>query len=290
MSERVLVTGATGTVGATVLPALEDEVQVRAATRSPDDPAIPDAVEPVDFSFARPETWGAALAAVDRLFLLWPPETAVSAVQSFVDAAARSGVEHVTYLSVLGADKVPLLPHRRIERHLRAAPLTGTVLRAAYFAQNLAEMHRPEIVERDEIFVPAGNGELGIVDARDVGAVAARTLLEPQAHRGQAYTLTGPTALSFRRVAAIATAVLDRPIRYADPSALQFARRMYRRGVSAGLIGFMLAEYTVARLGLAARTTGTVERLLGRPPRSVRAFFEDYQDRFRRETAPESQP
>ena len=282
-ADRVLVTGATGTVGEPLVRKLTDgDASVRLATRNPDDAReqFGEGVEYVEFDLGRPETWGSALADVDRLFLLYPPGSAVSDITEFADAADRVGVEHVAFLSILGAGKLPILPHRRIETHLAGTDLAHTFLRASWFAQNLSEIHRREIVERDEIFVPAGDGVLSFTDARDVAAVAARVLTE-SGHENRAYDLTGPAALDFHEVAAVFSDVLDRPIEYVDPSRLTFARQMYRRGFSPGFVAFMVAEYSVVRLGRSGRTTDDVETLLGRPPRTVREFVEDYADEFR---------
>ncbi|MFC6717672.1 SDR family oxidoreductase [Natrialbaceae archaeon GCM10025810] len=281
---RVLVTGGTGRVGSNLVSALETAPEtVRIASRDSaaardrfgDGPAV------VEFDFARPETWGPVLGGIDRLFLVYPPGVDVGRIREFIDAADRVGVERVAFLSILGAEKVPVLPHRRIERHLERSRPSATFLRSACFVQNLSGIHRPEIVERDELFVPAGDGALGFVDARDVAAVAGTVLTEP-GHEGASYDLTGPTALDFFEVASIFSEVLERRIEYANPSRTAFVRRMAGRGVPWRLIGFMLAEYQVTRLGLSSRTTADVRRVLGRRPRSVRTFVEDRRDRFER--------
>ncbi|MFW6382988.1 MAG: NAD(P)H-binding protein [Haloferacaceae archaeon] len=277
------MTGATGTVGEPLVRRLlGDGAAVRVATRDPRSArdAFGDDPEYVDFDLNRPETWGAALDGADRLFLLFPPGSGVGGVTEFVDAAERVGVDHAVFLSILGAEKLPVLPHRRIERHLARTDMSHTFLRASWFAQNLSEIHRREIVDRDEIYVPAGDGVLSVTDARDVAAVAATALTE-SGHEDRAYDLTGPAALDFHEVAAVFSDVLDRPIEYADPSRLTFARHMYRRGFSPGFVAFMIVEYSVVRLGFSGRTTDDVETVLGRPPRTVRQFAEDYADEFR---------
>jgi len=282
-TQSVLVTAATGTVGRHVVAELGDaDCEVRAATRDPDaarerfDAA--DAV--VAFDFDRPETWGAALTGVDAVFLVRPPVVDTDDVCAFVDATARVGVERIAYLSTLGADRNRLLPHYRIERRIEAAGVGYAFLRASFFAQNLHEVHRRDVLDRDELFVPAGSGATSFVDARDVAAVAARVLVEP-GHLHVAYDLTGPEALTYDEVATIFSDVLERPIRYADPSIPAFVRRMRSRGHPLGYVLLMVGIYTTARLGLAERVTDDVERVLGRPPRSIRAYVADYADEFR---------
>ncbi|WP_435092972.1 NmrA family NAD(P)-binding protein [Halorubrum sp. N11] len=282
-AERVLVTGATGTVGEPLVRELVDgSTPVRVASRNPRGARdrFGDEPEYVEFDLDRPETWGAALAGVNRMFLLFPPGSGVSDVCEFADAADRVGVGRVAFLSILGAEKLPVIPHRRIETHLARTGMAHTFLRASWFMQNLSEIHRPEIVDRDEIFVPAGDSVLSFTDARDVAAAAA-TVLTESGHENRVYDLTGPAALDFREVADAFSDALGRPIEYADPSRPTFGWQMYRRGFSPGFVAFMIAEYSVVRLGFSGRTTDDIETLLGRPPRTVREFVEDYADEFR---------
>lgn len=276
----VLVTGATGTVGALVRDALDDrECTVRALVRSPDT----DDPEAVAFDFEKPETWGRAFDGGDRLFLVRPP--AITRVGEFllpaVDAAQRCGVEHVTFLSVLGAEKNPLLPHRRIERHLEVSDLDSTFLRASFFMQNFDEVHARDIREHDELFVPAGVGTTSFVDARDIAAVAAVTLTET-GHGNRSYDVTGTEALDYTTAAAVFSEVLDREITYPRPGALAFARRWLSRGEPLGFVAVMTGIYTTARLGLAGRVSDDVQEVLGRNPRSLREYVSDYKDKFDR--------
>ncbi|WP_435065137.1 SDR family oxidoreductase [Halobaculum sp. EA56] len=285
MTETILVTGATGTVGRHVVTALADrDAAVRAGVRDPEGvPAeIAAAGEAVAFDFTKPETWGPALADVDGVFLVRPPGVDGDDVGAVAEAAGRVGVDRVAYLSALGAGRNPLVPHHRIEQRVVAADVEHTLLRASFFMQNLLEVHRRDIVERDEVFVPAGRGRTSLVDARDVGEAAAVALTE-SGHANRAYDLTGPAALEYAEVAEVLSDVLDRPVTYPEPSLAAFASRMYRRGNSAGFVALMCGIYTVARLGLAARVTEDSRRVLGRPPRTVRTFVEDYADEFRRD-------
>jgi uncharacterized protein YbjT (DUF2867 family) len=265
------------------------DVRVRAAVRDPSaSPTVP-ADEFVGFDFDRPETWGDALADVDAAFLLYPPGVAVDRVREVADAAARVGVDRLALLSVLHAGDVPVLPHRRLERHLAGLAADGgpvwTALRAGYFYQNLAGFHAPEVRERDAVFVPAGDAATAMVDARDVGAAAAVVLTaggattDAAGHDGRASELTD-AAHTYREVAGALSDALDRPIRYANPSLRAFVRAMRRRDVSTGMVAFTAAEYAVAKYGLLPvdRTSGDLSTLLGRPPTSLATFVADYRD------------
>lgn len=286
---RILVTGATGTVGRHVAAQLDDrDVIVRAGVRdvAAARERFGDAVESVHFDFLKPETWGRAFEGVDAMFLIRPPS--VSRVKRHltpaVDAAARVGVEHVVYLSVLGVEKNPLLPHHRIEDHIKNADVTYTFLRASFFMQNLLDVHRQDIVDRNEIFVPAGNGATSFVDARDIATVAV-TVLTESGHKNRAYDVTGTEALTYDNVATIFSEVLDQNIEYSRPGLLEFGTTMYRRGSPLPFVVVMLGIYTTARIGLARRVTDDVERLLGRNPLTMREFVTDYAGRFRAEKA-----
>lgn len=282
MTDPILVTGATGTVGQHVVTALsERDGAVRSGVRDPEavSETIADAGEVVEFDFTKPETWGHALSDVDRVFLVRPPVVSEGDVKAFVEASDRVGVTQVAYLSVLGAEKNVLVPHHRIEKAIMATGMQYTLLRASFFMQNLLEVHGRDIVEHDEVFVPAGSGKTSFVDARDIGEVAAVVLSE-SGHTNRAYEITGPEALDYGAVAAVFSEVLDRSITYPNPSLWAFARRMRRRGKPLGYIALMCGIYTTARLGLAARVTEDSHRLLGRQPRTMRTFVEDYKVDF----------
>ena len=275
----VLVTGAPGNVGTPLvheLVGLGAPVRIAAWDVAAARTAFGDEVEVVPFDFTDPTTFG-AFEGVERMFLLRPP--AIADIDGVIAPALRAagdhGVRHVVFLSIQGAERNRIVPHRKIEDRLRGSGMAWTFVRAAYFMQNLSTTHAPEIRELDEIWVPAGRrSRTAHVDARDVAAVAARALVE-DGHHGTAYTPTGPAALTYDEIAAILTTELGRPIRYADPGPLAFWHRLRRRGTPRAMVGVMLGIYTAARLGLAAGITDDVERITGRPPIAFPAFAHD---------------
>lgn len=278
----VLVTGAPGNVGTPLvdeLLVLGASVRVAAWDVDAARAAFGDRVEVVHFDFTDPATFG-AFDGVARMFLLRPPQIAdvKHVIGPALDVARERGVEHVVFLSIQGAERNRVVPHRKIEDHLRGSELGWTFIRAAYFMQNLSTTHAPDVRRRDEIYIPAGRGSrTAHVDVRDVAAVAARTLVE-DGHADRAYTPTGPSALTYGECATILTEVLGRPIRYADPTPWQYWRRMRRRGMPTAMIAVTLGIYTAARFGLAAALTDDVERVTGRRPIDFSTFARDHAD------------
>jgi uncharacterized protein YbjT (DUF2867 family) len=278
--KEVLITGATGNVGESVLNLLAAQgASVRAGIRkSPSAAAQRTGVSYVHFDFADPTTYRPALTGVERLFLVRPPAIADAKqfINPFIDAAKEAGVRHVVFLSLLGVEKNPVVPHRAIEDHILAVGLPYTFLRPGFFMQNLSTTHRREIAERNEIFIPAGKGKTSFIDTRDIAAVAARVLTEP-GHENRAYALTGAEASDYYEVAAILSEVLGRRIVYANPSLPRFIWTT-RRSLPLGFVLVMAALYTVGRFGLAATITPDLANLLDRPPITLRQFIEDTKD------------
>lgn len=284
MTNTILVTGASGNVGREVVRELVARgAAVRAAVFDNGDGLLDSAAEVVRFDFRDPATFPAAFASVDRLFLMRPP--AISNVRRdmkpAIDYAAAQGVRHIVFLSLLGAERNGLVPHAKVEKLLIKGDAPWTMLRCGFFMQNLDTTHRADLVEHNDLFIPAGRGRTSFIDVRDIGAVAARVLTEA-GHENRAYALTGSEALTYGEVARIMTEELGQPITYSDPSPLAFVRRMRRRGHPRGYVNVMAGIYLTTRLGMAGAVTGDVARLLGRPPITLRQYVRDYAGAFRR--------
>ena len=286
MKTRILVTGATGNVGAATVAHLLAQyagaVEVTAAV--PDVTRARQALLQPELRFVRLDfedlsTAKAALAGKDKLFLLRPPQLADvrKYMEPVVLAAKAAGVKHVVFLSLQGVEHNKLTPHYKIEQIIRREGLPYTFLRPSFFMQNLSTTHRAEIAERSEIFIPAGRGKTNFVDVRDVGEAAARVLAGAN-HLDRAYELTGATAYDYYEVAGLLSRTLGRPIRYRNPSVPHFCWRKWREGVPVPFILVMTALYTVAKLGKAAGYAPDLQTLLGRAPTSLAQFAEDYKD------------
>jgi len=281
-SSPVLVTGATGNVGRHVVEGLlAAGYPVRAAAGSREQVAalFADRVEAVELDFTDRATWGAAYAGVPIAFVMRPPQlgNVRRDMLPSLEAARSAGVQHVVLLSLQGAERNRLVPHATLEAWLRASGLAWTFVRPSFFMENLSTTHAADIRDSDEIVVPAGRGRTSFVAASDVAAVATAALLDPQAHRGRAWTPTGPQALSYDEVATVLSEVTGRSIHYTAPGVLRYAWHASSvLGLPAGMVLVTSAIYSVARAGRAAGRTDDVRRVTGRDPIDLRGWAREH--------------
>jgi len=271
---RILVTGASGNVGGPLVQQLRASGQpVLAAVGE-----LGAGEGEVRFDFADSTTWPAALDGVDRVFLLWPPPLSdvKTHIRPFIAEMERRRVRHVVFLSLMGVNR--FMPHWQVEQDLAAAgersPMTWTMLRPAFFMQNLTGPYRDDICDDDTINQPAGSGAFSFVDAGDLAAVAALVLAHPATHRSATYTLTGGHAHRYDEVASMLSAAVGRPITYEPDKLLAARREMIAAGADSTYANVQLVINLTARLGMAARITDDLPRLLGRPPTTLHSFIE----------------
>ncbi|TQM63261.1 NmrA family NAD(P)-binding protein [Klugiella xanthotipulae] len=275
----VLVTGATGTVGAHVTEGLlAAGLSVRAAGRTAQSvrSRFGDRVEAIEFDFTDPATWAAACDGVTSMFLMRPPQLGAPKKQMLpaLEYARSIGVKFFVFLSLQGAEGNKIVPHAVIEAWLRdTAGVDYCFVRPSFFMQNLLTTHLGDIRDRGEILIPAGTGRTAFVDAIDVAAVASAALLRPDLHSNVAYTPTGPAALTYTEIAAELSRVLGRTIRYSQPGVFRFARHARRTlRMPWGMVGVTCAIYTIARWGKAGGLTDDVRLVTGRSPGDFGSF------------------
>jgi uncharacterized protein YbjT (DUF2867 family) len=265
-SSTTLVLGGTGKTGSRVVSRLTDLGRpVRTAARHGAD---------VRFDWDDAATHPGAVAGVDRIYLIAPVmrTTFASQVSAFLDLAEAAGVQHVTYLSAYGIDKAPPdVALRAVELDLmQRETLTHSIVRPAWFMQNFSETFLKPI--NDAIVVPTGNGSEAFVDAEDIAAVAAATLVDPDAHAGAQYAPTGPSTLTVREAGEIIGGVIGQPIRHVDIDRGVWVDSVVASGVPAEY-GEMLRYLTeTIASGAGSRPNDDVQRVTGTPPTSFADF------------------
>lgn len=281
----ILVVGATGTNGREVVKQLSERgvpvrAMVRSAEKSPE-LRLPN-VELVRGDLADPPSLDAALRGVKKAFIVTAvgPDC-VEWFENFFAAGKRAGGPHVVKFSGMGAggaDTLIMNQHAVTDEELRCSGLPYTVLRPNSFHQNLL-WSAGSIKAEGAFYLPLGDARQSLVDVRDIAAVAAE-VLTGTGHEGQVYELTGPESLSYHDVAAMLGKVLGKSVRYVPVSLEAAKKSMLQAGMPEWNARAVTDLYRVFASGTYARTTDTVARLLGRPPRSFEQFARDHAGAF----------
>lgn len=281
MTEPTLaVTGATGHVGGLVAGHLDAAGRAhRLLVRDPAGPRVPrlasvSAVERI--AYADHDLSLAALRGVDVLLMVSGHESATRAAEhaTFVDAAAQAGVRHVVYTSFAAAapDATFTLArdHHATEEHVKASGMAWTFLRDTFYIDFMEAL----VGEDGVIRGPAGDGRCAVVARADVARVAATVLLDPDAHAGATYDVTGPEALSMGDVARIIGEVRGRTATFHDETVEEAYASRASYDAPRWQLDAWVSTYTAIASGVMAEPSDAVERVTGVPPTDLRGFLQ----------------
>jgi uncharacterized protein YbjT (DUF2867 family) len=279
---RVLVTGATGTVGgALVSQLLSADCRVRALARNPDAAAFPPEVEVARGDLTDADSLGPGLNDVDVVFLVWtaPAAAAPAAVRQIAARARR-----IVLLTAPHKTPHPFFqqpnPMRdmfvELERLIETSCAEWIFLRPGMFASNALAWWAPQILAGDVVRWPYAAAPTAPIDETDVAAVAVRALLD-SGRAGADYVLTGPESLTHLEQVATIADVIGRSVRYEELSP-EDAQRDLR-------LPTMLLDAWQAALGRPAYVTSTVRDVTAVEPRTFREWVRDHATSFRRPDA-----
>lgn len=269
----ILLTGATGTVGAHLartLSLMGVRFRIGVHKRRPELRGA----ELVPIDYDKPETLGPAFRGVEVVYLL---SQAISHERAVVTAARRAGVARVVKHSAwrAGEDGYTFGRwHREIEREIEASGLPWTFLRPNGFMQNVISVFGETILTEGAFYDSVGDARISHIDARDIARVAARVLTEP-GHAHKIYELSGPEALTYAQMAKILSRVLERPIEFRQISDDRVRREVLAMGVPAREAAALVDLNRYVREGSAAAVTSTVAELTGRAPTTFEQFVRE---------------
>src|SRR3954462_4251190 len=192
----ILVTGATGNVGAELVRTLAAAGEpVRALVRDPSRAAaLPDGVDAVAGDLNRPETLEPALDGVRGVHLL----AGYAGLPDALDRMRRAGVERVTLQSssaVPSGDTANAVARYHIESEaaIRDSGLEWTFLQPNGFMSNALQWAE-QLRQGDVVTAPLAKVRTAQIDPSDIPAAAA--VAPPRdGHAGRSYRLSGPGSL-----------------------------------------------------------------------------------------------
>jgi uncharacterized protein YbjT (DUF2867 family) len=273
-----LIIGATGTVGRQLVSELlATNNKIRALVRNPDSATLPATVEKFRGDLTVSESLDPALKDVDAVFLVWtaPPATAPAVIDRIAQNTSRLvflTAPHQTPHPFFQQPNAMSAMLSSIERHIESIPLQHTFIRPGMFASNCTDWWGSAFRNNEIIRWPLLQAPTAPIDTRDIAAVAAHILTDPQpqSHAAKNYVITGPESLTQLQQLQIIANAIGRPLRFEDLSADQ-ARSVLVPQFPLPVINMLLNAWTAA-LGQPAYVTTTVADLLGRPAHTFRSW------------------
>jgi uncharacterized protein YbjT (DUF2867 family) len=301
-SMRILLTGASGSIGAALAPALAREGhELRGFGRDP-------ARVPATLPFVRGDAISSAgldeaLDGIEVAYYLIHSmegngragfeDNERAAAQNFVAAAQRAGVRRVVYLGGLVPQERPLSRHLRsrleVERILLAGLPEAVALRASIVigARSRSFRFLVHLVERMHVLAlpPWREHRTQPIDVRDVGAYLVAAATTPHAQGELSLDIAGPDVLSYgQMIERIASLMLvrRRSFRFganATPIVAPIAAAL--AGEEAGFIGPLMESLSGDLLPRDERAPALFGVRLHRFDRAVERALRDWEARER---------
>jgi uncharacterized protein YbjT (DUF2867 family) len=291
LTETILITGATGTVGSEVVKQLSakgENIIVKAAARSATDNTFENLnrVQVVQLDYDKPDSLAVALKGVDKLFLLTPFQSnMVDLTSNLVSEAKKAKVKYIAKQSVMGADAEPgITPgrlHRQAEKIIEESGIPFTFLRPNFFMQNFVNYYSNSIRSQGAFYMPAGDAKVSFVDVRDIAAVAIKSLINDNQQKGRAYNITGGEALSYGQAAEILSKAVGKKINYVNVTDQDARKGMKDMSMDEWTIKSMIELFEITRAGYASEISPIVEQVTGNKPITFSQFAKDYAGAFK---------
>ncbi|MGW4410743.1 SDR family oxidoreductase [Nonomuraea sp. NPDC004702] len=270
----IVITGATGNVGRTLVRILAEQGhEVTAVSRRITNGDVPPGVRTVAADLS--QSSAGMPSAADAVFLLVGGDLMMAGDPARVVAQFADAGKIVLLSSQGVATRPDSMSHGQafaaFEQVVMESGTDWTILRPGGFASN-AYAWASSVKASRTIAAPFGEVGLPVIDPDDIAAVAAAALTQP-GHTKAIYELTGPTPTTPRQRAAAIGDAIGEPVAFIDQT---------REEALAQMLTFMpapVADTTLDILGTPTLREQTVspdvQKILGRAP----ATFADWAHR-----------
>lgn len=276
----IVVTGANGQLGKGIvnslikrIPPAQVVASVRDVEKATDLGSLGVKVRAGDFS--QPQTLAASFQSADQVLIVSVDKLGNDARQmhrNAIEAARDAGAKRILYTSHMGAKPqsafAAAADHAVAEAVLAEMGIPFTALRHGFYAESAMHLIGKGF-ETGEIRVPE-DGPVSWTARADLADADAAILAGNGSITGTAPPLTASEAVTMADIAAMASELTDRTIKRVVVSDEEWIGSKVAVGVPRGMAELLLGAWIAARNGDFAATDPTLEKLIGRPPQTMR--------------------
>lgn len=274
----ILVTGATGNFGRAAIEFLlkkgykSSEIVGFVRDRKKGSDLLEKKIELREGDYRNPSSLLNAFQGIEKILLVSSSDPMDRTLQheNVINAAVKAGVRYLAYTSIDRWDddrsfvSVITKSHLETEQILKKSGLEFTLLRNTLYADGLPGFIGNG-VNRNEVYLPAGNGRVPYATRMDMAEAAANVLLS-DVHSNKVYAISGDMLYSFSDVARILSEITGRDIKYTSGSRNRFIELRTKEGLP-GEYAEILAQFAEAIEKGEFQTHQTdLPALLGRRP------------------------
>lgn len=282
---KILVTGATGPLGKAVVDELlkntaAENIAVLARDPSKAAGLAEAGVTVLQGDYNDYNSLLAAFKGTDKLYFVSGNDVTgrIPQHENVVKAAIAAKVGHIFYSSFDrktedGSSAIAFVAaaHLHTEQLLKASGIPYTILKHSVYTDMLPMFLGGKVLETG-IYLPAGKGKVAFATRQDMGIAGAKLMLG-SGHENKSYVLGDDVSYSFDDIAAILSELSGKTITYTAASVAEYTAQLAVAGVPAEHGQIFAAFGQAIDQGEFDASDGTLAKILGRKPESLRAYL-----------------
>ena len=277
---QILVTGATGNLGSSVIETLLKNIPAQniSALVREEEKILEIKAKGINVfqgDYDNVPALESAMANVDTVLLISAGDQGNRMQQhrNVIDTAKKLGVKNIAYTSRAMRNR-ETLAHQLMEEHfltedyIKASGLNYTIFRNTLYMDVLPLFVSKKVFETG-IFQPAGDGKVAFALRKEMGEAMANVLSNEDC-KNKTYKFTNNEAYSFYDIAKELTTLSGKKVKYHPVDISTFQERMRPTGIPESMLQKVVEFNTDIKNGQEDEITNDLEKKLGRKPTTLK--------------------
>lgn len=292
MSNKILITGATGSLGSKVVNLLKEKTEIKNLAVLVRDEKneltkqyLNDGIGVRIGDYSNLDSLENAFKAIDVLYFVSGGDDNQRSTlhKNVVDSAKKAGVKHIVYTSAVWKNETDASTlanlvdsHRQTENHIKTSGITYTILKHNLYAEVIEMMigNKSQLLKSKTIYLPTANGLASFVPKKDLAEAEVNILLNPSLYSNIILEFNGSEQITFSEIANKLSEIVGEPIHYISPEKIEFEEQMNKFGLPSHIIEILTTFGLAIANGEFDQQSNDIERVLGRKTTSLTEFLQ----------------